>query len=173
MPLVDYESDSDNDSGSVALQPVLSLKRKAIDSQETELPSLPDAFHDLYATAARNGVQDDPSLHGGRKRAIPHIEGIWPSHVYVECEFVLKHPEYAPLTLIPGRPDVASVQLLEGALSSLDSTGAHIQSLLKSDLGADAPLHVSLSRTLSLETNQRDAFFEQLTRRVREESIKR
>jgi hypothetical protein len=28
-------------------------------------------------------------LHGGRKRSIPHVQGNWPTHVFVECMY---HP---------------------------------------------------------------------------------
>lgn len=94
MSLVQYpDSDSDSDTGSdeaVASllvhksKPV--LKRKRSEPSNHDLPPLPAAFHDLYSTNARVSTNDDPSLHGGRKRAVPHVEGNWPSHVYLECK---------------------------------------------------------------------------------------
>jgi U6 snRNA phosphodiesterase len=94
MALVQYpESDSDDDDQTHAVEaqqvespPKSALKRKHSEAAQDDLPPLPAAFHDLYTTNARISTSDNPSLHGGRKRAVPHVEGNWPSHVYLECK---------------------------------------------------------------------------------------
>lgn len=89
----------------------LSSKRKRSEPDHQvnpELPPLPAAFHDLYSTNARTSTSDDPSLHGGRKRAVPHVEGNWPSHVYLECKAI-------PLKLVHGRGG-AHANASEGSL---------------------------------------------------------
>lgn len=94
MALVEYpDSDSEEEDQGDGIPSALPtglpnamLKRKHGASTQDDLPPLPGAFHDLYSTNARASTSDNPSLHGGRKRAIPHIEGNWPSHVYLECK---------------------------------------------------------------------------------------
>ena len=83
MALVDYVS-SDEDVEEVLAtndSKTAILKRK----RDEELPPLPSKFHDLYSSTTKVSVRDDPALHGGRKRVTPHVEGNWPTHLYIEC----------------------------------------------------------------------------------------
>jgi hypothetical protein len=89
MALVDYSSsgeDEDEDEVQSTTDPkTTNLKRKRDDGSSSELPPLPSKFHDLYASSTRISTRDDPALHGGRKRVTPHVEGNWPTHLYIEC----------------------------------------------------------------------------------------
>lgn len=92
MALVDY-SDSDDSVETTDILTQVSprsttnkLKHKREVAEDSLLPPLPDAFLDLYATNVRASTHDDPTLHSGRRRVTPHVEGNWPSHLYIECE---------------------------------------------------------------------------------------
>lgn len=94
MPLVQYSDSESSDSpepdqAHSKSQISRGIKRKHDSTSESStLPPLPDSFHDLYASTARVSKQDDPTLHAGRQRVTPHVEGNWPTHVYVECESI-------------------------------------------------------------------------------------
>jgi len=87
--LVDY-SDSDG-SDAPESPPKKLVKRNSVSttspSQTSALPPLPSKFLDLYTSAPRLSTNDDPAAHGGRVRATPHTEGLWPTHVFLECKF--------------------------------------------------------------------------------------
>lgn len=85
MALVDY-SDSSEDEAAAPAASQQARKRKR--SDQTQVPPLPASFHDLYSSTVRTSTRDDPSLHGGRKRILPHVEGNWATHAYLECELL-------------------------------------------------------------------------------------
>ncbi|KAF2753189.1 hypothetical protein EJ05DRAFT_480552 [Pseudovirgaria hyperparasitica] len=161
MGLVDY-SDSDDDDLQDA-QPLPrkantnnALKRKHDNSTSSDLPPLPDSFHDLYSYNARTTTEDDPALHGGRIRAVPHRQGNWPSHVYLEW-----HPNSAESTVLNSLVDFARKTAGDSPRRPSGDTPIRprITSLLTSDIQMSLPLHISLSRSLTLTTAQKDSFY--------------
>ncbi|KAJ5922842.1 hypothetical protein N7516_010545 [Penicillium verrucosum] len=161
MSLVQY-SDSESDSESTASLPPAKKPRHNI-NPASSLPPLPASFHNLYASSTRVSVQDDPSLHGGRTRVIPHVEGNWPTHLYLEW-----YPRKDELSLLS---DVISQcgNVSDGKVPDEKSPTVH--SLLHSDLGAQLPLHISLSRPVILRTEQRVLFTEALQKAIHDSHI--
>lgn len=88
MSLVAY-SDSEADDEDEIAAPASKRRKVSTELSENrpELPPLPTAFLDQYSSTVRTSTQDDPSLHGGRKRVTPHVQGNWPTHVYLECKY--------------------------------------------------------------------------------------
>ncbi|KAJ4287306.1 poly(U)-specific 3'-to-5' RNA exonuclease [Kalmusia sp. IMI 367209] len=170
MSLVQYsDSDSDNADANPPM-PSNALKRKRIESGQANpmLPPLPAAFHDLYSTNARVSTSDDPGLHGGRKRAVPHVEGNWPSHVYLEW--------------VPSQADFQKLNsLIDHVRDSIEAVNSRLKKALPipdihpsllSELGTPVPLHVSLSRTLQIKTDDREPFLEVLTSSLRKAAVR-
>ena len=95
MGLIDYpdsevEDEEENDDEAQGYNdnnsPAAKKRRLSIAPSKSSLPPLPQSFRDLYSSTVRTSTQDDPSLHGGRKRVTPHVPGNWPTHVYLECK---------------------------------------------------------------------------------------
>ncbi|KAL8364269.1 hypothetical protein RB601_009825 [Gaeumannomyces tritici] len=161
MALVEYSSDSGSEtehkpeSCPVAKTAVLGGASTG-GGDRPSLPPLPPSFHDLYASTVRASARDDPSLHQGRTRQIPHVAGNWPSHIYIEW--------------FPTQEECATLaSLLDELRSELDgggegpSGGQQLHSFLASDLGTPLPLHISLSRPFVLTTGDKDDFLRRLT----------
>ncbi|KAH7060600.1 U6 snRNA phosphodiesterase Usb1 [Macrophomina phaseolina] len=178
-PLVEY-SDSDSEPAPAAKRqrrgPTCRKPSSAPSrSSAASLPPLPAHFHDLYATNARQSTHDDPALHAGRKRAIPHMDGRWPSHVYLEwhpnatesrtLQSLLSRVTHATAHHFHTSPQRTALSTTTTTTSS--SAPQHIRSSLLTDLSTPAPLHISLSRTLPLPTDARAPFLDALTKELR------
>jgi hypothetical protein len=97
MALVDYASSDEGDTPETATttnDQTVRTKRKRDTQEPDDLPPLPSKFHDLYASTTRVSTRDDPSLHAGRKRVTPHVEGNWPTHLYIECTSFVVFSQY-------------------------------------------------------------------------------
>lgn len=72
------------------------IKLVAYDSESEEIheytgsnvPPLPGFFLDLYKVKPRQG--NEPEFHEGRTRTHPHVAGIWPCHIYIDCNIFFK-----------------------------------------------------------------------------------
>ncbi|KAK4987261.1 poly(U)-specific 3'-to-5' RNA exonuclease [Elasticomyces elasticus] len=154
MTLVTY-SDSDDEH-------VHPLKKRKTSNATTinALPPLPSTFHDLYSSTARVSTSDDPSLHGGRRRVVPHVEGNWPTHVYFEW-----HPSQTEHKLLSSLLSTvqAQAEASDPHVTGHPAATQKVHSLLQSELGVPSPLHVSLSRPLVFRTETKDTFLERVT----------
>ncbi|TLD29218.1 hypothetical protein PspLS_03614 [Pyricularia sp. CBS 133598] len=158
MTLVDYSSDDDSATEEAPKSaPILKV---GTEDSSASLPPLPASFHDLYASTVRTSTRDDPALHHGRSRQIPHVVGNWPSHIYIEW--------------FPSQAQCNVLSSLVSALRSDDhQAGAELHSFLTSDLGTPLPLHISLSRPFVLTTEQKDTFLSRVPGALRLRSFSR
>ncbi|KAI9662323.1 MAG: poly(U)-specific 3'-to-5' RNA exonuclease [Bathelium mastoideum] len=187
MKLVGYpDSDSDDDAETESqdqethLQSGVKKRRRLgevysdlTDDQEPDQrppPVLSDIhfrrFYDLYTTEPRVSAFDDPNLHGGRKRITPHVAGNWPSHVYLE--WVPTPTECEPITSILSNLEAAADACPSSTDSSTPLEPIHPLHVDKLDAAATPRrLHISLSTTLNIQTEQRHEFLEQMANTVK------
>ncbi|KAL9084046.1 MAG: hypothetical protein Q9165_008247 [Trypethelium subeluteriae] len=125
-------------------------------------------FHDMYTMEPRSSAFDDPSLHGGMKRANPHVVGNWPSFVYLEW-FLHPSQSEAIITLL------SELDATSASGSWPRSTSAKsdvIKPLFADTLDHSAtprPLHISLSSTLNIRNEQRGDFDERMRNALKAE----
>jgi len=175
MSLVDYSSSDDDrertiENAASPTSPTLpKRKREQHDASARRvkpklLPALPSNFHTLYSTDVRTSTSDDPTLHGGRQRQVPHAVGNWPSFVYLEWL-----PSEQDLIILERVVREVEGQLHEATATTVDKPQLH--SLIRSNLGVRLPLHVSLSSPLTLTTDNKDIFEKTFTKALRDTRI--
>ncbi|RVX72504.1 hypothetical protein B0A52_03694 [Exophiala mesophila] len=169
MSLVDYSASSSENESDLILDKdrPQRKKRKITEPHHSPAiakapPPLPLSFHSLYATATRTSTSDDPSLHAGRTRQIPHVIGHWPTHLYLEW-----HPSTTQEHVLQGLVDMAASAV--NTHPSRDQGAIH--SFLRSNLGAPLPLHISLSAPIVLHTDQKSPFQELIEAKVQHAQI--
>jgi hypothetical protein len=74
-----------------------------------------------------------------------------------------------------GYPSKAELAVLDGILSQVEiklgGRARQIHSLLRSDLGVQLPLHISLSRPVVLRTEQRQPFMDMFQTALQESTV--
>ncbi|BGP43436.1 poly(U)-specific 3'-to-5' RNA exonuclease [Rhodotorula kratochvilovae] len=115
--------------------------------KKRKLPALDASFDE----APRRS--DSPELNQGRKRAVPHQRGLWAAHVYLErLSKILKR---ATADAEAAAPEGATVHSLLAPPPSSAPTGEDTAPSAQPNASTDSALHLSLSRPLMLQTNQR------------------
>ncbi|RUS21339.1 SNF2 family N-terminal domain-containing protein [Endogone sp. FLAS-F59071] len=175
LGIVDYDSSSgeeeDNGDAVVAATAMaIPVKRKRVEEASLEeprpkkaLPSLPDAFLELYPDKC--GKSDDPSIHQGRLRSTPHVLGNWATHVYVEISVNsdLRDLLTKIITTAQGshsyNDENSTIHPLFSDRAINDGDGFHSEGNL---LPSSIKLHISLSRCIFLKEFQLNRFTELL-----------
>ncbi|KAI9283923.1 U6 snRNA phosphodiesterase Usb1 [Umbelopsis sp. AD052] len=126
--LVDYSSESESDS-ETSPQITQIGKRSRSDSS---LPPLPTAFKHIR-------TDDNSEKYQGRIRTVPHTEGQWPTHVYIE---------------VPCSKEINDITAhINGSPINVDCP--------------DDKCHISLSKCLYLKEFQHDTFVAQIKKGIK------
>uniref|UniRef100_D8PZL2 U6 snRNA phosphodiesterase n=1 Tax=Schizophyllum commune (strain H4-8 / FGSC 9210) TaxID=578458 RepID=D8PZL2_SCHCM len=162
--LVDYAGSDDNSSDSSSDEkPHTRKKTRASSTHEpssstsppfaTQPTSRPRKLPYLAPSITGPVHVDNPALHQGRIRSVPHVDGQWACHVYV------------PVTL---KPRSALRDVLEDAIQRAKTSG---MSAFHTFWDAETPrpeLHISLSRPIFLRAHQREDLKRAVKRVARE-----
>lgn len=148
LPLVSYESSDDECAAETVPKPP--LKRRypyshfrpgdfELNYSLRKLPVLPSAFNNA-------GPVDNPSLHQGRVRTTPHIEGQWAAYVFVPLKLEPKSALSKVLSSVVVRAKESVPILRPIAVYTQDGDTQ------------DHELHISLTRPVYLRSHQREDF---------------
>ncbi|KAL1736866.1 hypothetical protein EV714DRAFT_197664 [Schizophyllum commune] len=164
VALVDYAGSDDNSSDSSSDEkPHTKKKGRTSSTHEpssstsppsaTQPTSRPRKLPSLAPSITGPVHVDNPALHQGRIRSVPHVDGQWACHVYV------------PVTL---KPRSALRDVLEDAIQSAKTAK---MSAFHTFWDAETPrpeLHISLSRPIFLRAHQREDLKRAVKRVARE-----
>ncbi|KAF4617267.1 hypothetical protein D9613_006008 [Agrocybe pediades] len=136
IPLVGYASS--DDEGIAAHEEITMQERSVLPpKKKRRLPP-------VSSTVAPDGPKDNPALHQGRVRTVPHVDGQFAAHVYVSLPLGRRSQLYKVLQAI-----------LSDAKASIP-TLHEIWSTSHPEQEARPELHISLSRPIFLRAHQRD-----------------
>lgn len=162
----DDQDDKDNGPSAVIAGPDCSK----------QLPSLPTDFRHLYTTNVRVSNVDDPNLHEGRQRQTPHVEGNWPSHIFIDCKSCSDAGgAQQNLKIITGHPTHTESQIIQNLIDKVatswpvsnQNTNTRWNSSLSNDNGVSLPLHISLSQTLQIPKDDRPQLLQEITSAIK------
>ncbi|KAL1693762.1 hypothetical protein GGG16DRAFT_123128 [Schizophyllum commune] len=162
--LVDYAGSDDNSSDSSSDEKPHTKKKSRTSSTHepssstsppsaTQPTSRPRKLPSLAPSITGPVHVDNPALHQGRIRSVPHVDGQWACHVYV------------PVTL---KPRSALRDVLEDAIQRAKTAK---MSAFHTFWDAETPrpeLHISLSRPIFLRAHQREDLKRAVKRVARE-----
>ncbi|ODQ65387.1 hypothetical protein NADFUDRAFT_7552, partial [Nadsonia fulvescens var. elongata DSM 6958] len=122
--------------------------------KKEDLPPLPAKFWDLYPSKPRI-VSTDSSFHDGKIRVNSHVDGLWPSHVYLEW---VPNPE--SVKTLSACLDYVTQSLTAAIIKNraIKTTDIQVRTLVHSELDVDLPLHVSLSDSIMIPANKKGLF---------------
>lgn len=99
---------------------------------------------------------DDPALHQGRVRAIPHVEGQYAAYVYIP---LVVHPGTSLFSLVEEVLDVTKEMVpTVHAIGTMVPCGRNSGGLVVNSTRRARELHLSLTRPIFLRAHQREDF---------------